>query len=68
MHYCVANTHGAEPYTSTIALTNVTLPFILKLANNGWEHACKLDESLCKGVSIVKGEVMYKEINEAFEL
>ena len=68
VHYCVANMPGAVPYTSTIALTNVTLPFILKLANNGWEQACKLDESLSKGVSIVKGEVLYEEINEAFEL
>jgi alanine dehydrogenase len=68
VHYCVANMPGAVPHTSTIALTNVTLPFILKLANNGWEQACKLDESLFKGLSIVKGKVLYKEINEAFEL
>jgi alanine dehydrogenase len=68
VHYCVANMPGAVPYTSTIALTNVTLPYILKLANNGWEQACKLDESLSKGASIVKGEVLYEEINEAFEL
>jgi alanine dehydrogenase len=54
VHYCVANMPGAVPYTSTIALTNVTLPYILKLANNGWEQACKLDESLSKGLSIVK--------------
>jgi alanine dehydrogenase len=68
VHYCVANMPGAVPHTSTIALTNVTLPFILKLANNGWEQACQLDESLFKGLSIVKGKVLYKEINEAFEL
>jgi alanine dehydrogenase len=68
VHYCVANMPGAVPYTSTIALTNVTLPFILKLANNGWEQACKLDESLSKGLSIVKGEVLYQEINDAFNL
>tara|TARA_R110002049_G_scaffold94037_1_gene231966 strand:- start:369 stop:1454 length:1086 start_codon:yes stop_codon:yes gene_type:complete len=68
VHYCVANMPGAVPYTSTIALTNVTLPFILKLANNGWEKACDLDESLAKGLSIVKGNVIYSEINEAFNL
>ncbi|MDX6746029.1 alanine dehydrogenase [Polaribacter sp. PL03] len=68
VHYCVANMPGAVPHTSTIALTNVTLPFILKLANNGWEKACELDESLSKGLSIVKGEVLYEEINEAFNL
>jgi alanine dehydrogenase len=67
VHYCVANMPGAVPYTSTIALTNVTLPYILKLANNGWEQACELDESLSKGLSIVKGAVLYEEINGAFE-
>jgi alanine dehydrogenase len=68
VHYCVANMPGAVPYTSTIALTNVTLPFILKIANNGWERACNLDKSLFKGLSIVKGEVFYEEISEAFKL
>jgi alanine dehydrogenase len=68
VHYCVANMPGAVPYTSTIALTNVTLPFILKIANNGWEQACNLDKSLSKGLSIVKGEVFYEEISEAFKL
>ena len=68
VHYCVANMPGAVPHTSTIALTNVTLPFILKLANNGWEKACALDESLSKGLSIVKGTVVYDEIKEAFLL
>ncbi|MEH6680655.1 MAG: alanine dehydrogenase [Sediminicola sp.] len=66
VHYCVANMPGAVPYTSTMALTNVTLPYVLKLANFGWEKACEMDASLRKGVNIVEGKVVYKEIIEAF--
>ncbi|WP_435136636.1 alanine dehydrogenase [Formosa sp. A9] len=66
VHYCVANMPGAVPYTSTIALTNVTLPYVLKLADLGWEAACKADRALAKGINIVKGEIMYKEIAESF--
>ena len=66
VHYSVANMPGAVPYTSTMALTNVTLAYILKLANLGWEEACRRDESLKKGLNIVRGEVLYKEITEAF--
>ncbi|WP_299060259.1 alanine dehydrogenase [uncultured Polaribacter sp.] len=68
VHYCVANMPGAVPYTSTMALTNVTLPFVLNLANKGWEKACEEDKNLSKGLNIIKGEVVYKEINEAFNL
>ena len=66
VHYCVANMPGAVPYTSTIALTNVTLSYIINIANNGWEKACKTDESLSKGLNIVNGRVVYKEIEQAF--
>ena len=66
VHYCVANMPGAVPYTSTIALTNVTLSYIINIANNGWEKACKTDESLSKGLHIVNGRVVYKEIEQAF--
>ncbi len=66
VHYCVANMPGAVPYTSTLALTNVTLPYVLKLADLGWEKACASDESLQKGLNIVKGEIVYEEILEAF--
>ncbi|WP_222981941.1 alanine dehydrogenase [Flagellimonas meishanensis] len=66
VHYCVANMPGAVPYTSTVALTNVTLPYVLKLANMGWRSACNLDKSLAKGLNIVEGEVVYKEIMETF--
>ncbi len=67
VHYCVSNMPGAVPYTSTLALTNVTLPYVLKLANFGWEKACELNADLAHGLSIVKGEVVAKEILEAFE-
>ena len=66
VHYCVANMPGAVPYTSTLALTNVTLPYVLRLANDGWEKACENDKSLAKGLNVVKGKIVYEEIAEAF--
>ncbi|WP_299105861.1 alanine dehydrogenase [uncultured Winogradskyella sp.] len=66
VHYCVANMPGAVPYTSTLALTNVTLPYVLRLANQGWEKACEKDEMLAKGLNIVDGKIVYEEIAEAF--
>jgi alanine dehydrogenase len=66
VHYCVANMPGAVPYTSTLALTNVTLPYVLRLANQGWEKACKNDATLAKGLNIVNGKIVYEEIAEAF--
>ena len=66
VHYCVANMPGAVPYTSTIALTNVTLPYVLSIANLGWKKACENNEGLAKGWNIVAGDVVYPEIMEAF--
>ena len=66
VHYCVANMPGAVPYTSTVALTNVTLPYVIKLANQGWEKACDNNLALAKGLNIVNGKIVYKEIAEAF--
>lgn len=68
VHYCVANMPGAVPYTSTVALTNVTLPYVLKLADKGWKTACAQDEVLKKGVNIVAGNVVYEEISEVFDI
>ncbi len=68
VHYCVANMPGAVPFTSTIALTNATLPYTIKLANMGWEKACEQDENLKKGLNITDGEIVYKEIAEVFNL
>lgn len=66
VHYCVANMPGAVPYTSTVALTNVTLPYVLKLANLGWRSACDADSGLAKGLNIVDRELTYDGIKEAF--
>ena len=66
VHYCVANMPGAVPHTSTVALTNVTLPYVINLAQKGWEKACKEDTTLFKGLNIIKGKVVYQPIAEAF--
>ncbi|MFZ4581680.1 MAG: alanine dehydrogenase [Paludibacter sp.] len=68
LHYCVANIPGAVPFTSTLALTNATLPYAVKLANLGWEKACEQNEDLRKGLNIVNGKVVYKAIAETFNL
>lgn len=67
VHYCVANMPGAVPYTSTKALTNVTLPYVLQIANHGWERACESDPGLKKGLNIVNGEIVYEGLANAFE-
>ncbi|MBW7844228.1 MAG: alanine dehydrogenase [Bacteroidia bacterium] len=68
LHYCVANMPGAVPYTSTLALTNATLPYALQLANKGWKQACKDNHELTLGLNVVHGKVVYKGVSEAFNL
>ena len=68
IHYCVANMPGAVPYTSTLALTNATLPYALQLANKGWKKACTDNEELRLGLNVVNGKVVYKGVSEAFNL
>lgn len=68
IHYCVANMPGAVPYTSTLALTNATLPYAIQLANKGWEKACKENEELKLGLNVVKGDVVYEAVAEAFDM
>ena len=68
LHYCVANMPGAVPYTSTIALTNATLPYALQLANKGWKKACEDNLELKLGLNVVNGKVVYKAVAEAFGL
>ena len=68
VHYCVANMPGAVPATSTLALTNATLPYALILANKGWENACRESPSLRMGLNIVEGKVCYKGVSDAFDL
>jgi len=66
VHYCVTNMPGAVPYTSTLALTNVTFPYVMQLANLGWEKACEVNKSLAKGLSMVNGEVICPQVKKAF--
>lgn len=68
VHYAVANIPGAVPYTSTLALTNATLPYALRLADMGWVEACKRDAGLAEGVNIVDGKVTFKAVAEAWNL
>jgi alanine dehydrogenase len=66
--YCVANMPGAVPNTSTNALTNATLPYIVELANRGWVEALRRDPALAKGLNTHDGKVVYKEVAEAHGL
>jgi len=66
--YCVANMPGAVPNTSTRALSNATLPYVLALADKGWREAVKEDEALAEGVNVVHGEVTYEPVAQAHGL
>lgn len=68
LHYCVANIPGAVPFTSTLALTNATLPYAVQLANLGWEKACELNKDLHNGLNIVNGKIVFKAVAEALDL
>lgn len=68
VHYAVANIPGAVPRTSTLALTNATLPYAIALADKGWRQACRDSEPLAKGVNIVDGKIVYPGVAEAFGL
>lgn len=68
VHYCVANMPGAVPYTSTLALTNATLPYAIDLADKGWQKACNASEELKLGLNIIKGDIVYQGVADAFDL
>jgi alanine dehydrogenase len=68
VHYCVANMPGAVPYTSTLALTNATLPYAIQLAEKGWVKACQDNRDLALGLNIIKGDVVYDAVAEAYDL
>jgi alanine dehydrogenase len=68
VHYCVGNMPGAVPHTSTYALTNATLPYVVELANRGLEDAVRDDPSLAKGVNVYGGEIVYEPVAEAHGL
>jgi len=68
IHYGVANMPGGVPRTSTLALTNATLPYARALASKGWRRACGEDRALLRGVNVVEGRVTYAGVAEAFSL
>lgn len=68
LHYGVANMPGGVPRTSTLALTNATLPYGMKLARMGWKEACRADGALRLGLNVVQGQVVYPGVAEAFGL
>lgn len=67
-HYCVTNMPGAYPRTSTIALTNSTLPYLLRLANNGFEKSMKEDAGFAKGVNTCRGFITYRPVADALKM
>jgi alanine dehydrogenase len=66
IHYAVANMPGGVPRTSTLALTNATLPYAVSLATKGWKQACRDDEPLKLGVNAVDGHITYQGVADAF--
>jgi len=68
VHYAVANIPGAVPFTSTMALTNATLPYALQLADKGWRKACLDDAALMQGVNVADGKVVFPAVAEAWDL
>ncbi|GAK55941.1 alanine dehydrogenase [Candidatus Vecturithrix granuli] len=68
VHYCVANMPGAVAKTSTLALTNATLPYALQIADKGWKRAIQENNEIKLGANVVKGKVTYKAVAEAFGL
>lgn len=68
VHYCVANMPGAVPYTSTLALTNATLPYAIQLADKGWKKACRDNHELLLGLNVISGDVVYKGVADAWNL
>jgi alanine dehydrogenase len=68
VHYCVANMPGAVARTSTRALTNATLPYAIEIANKGWKKAMQDNKEIRLGANVIKGQVTYKAVADAFSL
>lgn len=68
VHYCVANMPGAVAKTSTLALTNATLPYAVEIANKGWKKACQENREIALGLNVVDGAIVYQAVAEAFGL
>ncbi len=66
VHYCVANMPGAVPRTSTYALTNVTFPYALELADKGWERALSENRALARGLNVFDGRITNRKVADAF--
>jgi alanine dehydrogenase len=66
LHYCVANMPGAVPLTSTMALTNATLPYAVSIADKGWQQVARESDGIKAGINIACGKVTYKGVAEAF--
>jgi len=68
VHYAVSNMPGAVPKTSTLALTNATLPYAIEIANKGWQKVMRENPEIKLGATVVKGKVTYKGVADAFGL
>jgi alanine dehydrogenase len=68
VHYCVANMPGAVARTSTLALTNATLPYAVEIANKGWKKAMQENTEIKLGANVIDGKITYKAVSEAFDL
>ena len=68
IHYCVANMPGAVPYTSTVGLTNATMPYAMQIADKGWKKALKENRDLVPGLNVAFGEITHKDVAAAFDL
>jgi len=68
IHYCVANMPGAVAKTSTLALTNATLPYAVEIANKGWKKAMQGNNEIKLGANVVNGKVTYKGVADAFDI
>jgi alanine dehydrogenase len=68
VHYCVTNMPGAVAKTSTMALTNATLPYALEIANNGWQQAMRNNNEIAKGANVIDGAITYKNVADAFKM
>jgi alanine dehydrogenase len=68
IHYCVGNMPGAVARTSALALTNATLPYAVEIANKGWKKAMQENPEIRKGANVIKGEITFKGVADAFGL
>ncbi len=68
VHYCVANMPGGVAKTSTLALTNATLPYAVEIANKGWRKAMRENKEIKLGANVVNGKITYKGVSDAFDL